>query len=202
MPTIGAFSGWPPSEPANGASNANTPPSAATSQYPPVAGSAAMATMGWSSAMPPVEPRKAASPKAKTPPSAATSQYPPPSAVVAMPTTGRLGDDVERSPRAGAPNARTALGGTGPVAAAVGRGGSARTSAAGTAQERGEGGRAAERRLGRRTARTARWAFNSRSGSGRPPGGPARCPASRGPPRRSVLRPAGSGSGSGTPTAG
>ena len=38
----------------------------------------------------PVEPWKAASPKANTPPSDPTSQYPPSSGVAAMPTTGAL----------------------------------------------------------------------------------------------------------------
>jgi len=35
-----------------------------------------MPTIGWSSAVAPVEPKKPASPKLKIPPSAATSQYP------------------------------------------------------------------------------------------------------------------------------
>jgi hypothetical protein len=40
--------------------------------------------------VPPIEPWKAASPKAKMPPSAAMVQYPPPSGVGARPTTGWL----------------------------------------------------------------------------------------------------------------
>ncbi len=49
-----------------------------------------MPTTGWLRWMAPVEPKKAASPKAKTPPSRATVQYPPPSDVPAIPTTGWL----------------------------------------------------------------------------------------------------------------
>ena len=51
------------------------PPSAATSQYPPVATSSARPTIGATSGLPPIEPKNWASgPKAKMPPSAATSQ--------------------------------------------------------------------------------------------------------------------------------
>ena len=52
------------------------PPSAATSQYPPVTGSAAMPTTGASRCFPPIDPKKPAPPKAKTPPSDATKRYP------------------------------------------------------------------------------------------------------------------------------
>ena len=60
--------------PRNGASKLKMPPSAATSQYPPVAGSAAMPTTGRFRRVCPVEPWKAASPKLKMPPSEATIQ--------------------------------------------------------------------------------------------------------------------------------
>src|SRR4051794_35596480 len=47
MPTIGSLSGWSPADPANGASPyANTPPSAAASQYPCPDGVDAMPTTG------------------------------------------------------------------------------------------------------------------------------------------------------------
>ena len=51
---------------------------------------AVIPTIGLLSAMAPVEPKKAASPKAKIPPSDATSQYPFPEGVAARPTIGRL----------------------------------------------------------------------------------------------------------------
>ena len=74
MPTMGAVRAIPPVEPKNLASpKQNTPPSAATSQYPPPSGVAAMPTIGAVRAIPPAEPKKAA-PKLNTPPSAATSQ--------------------------------------------------------------------------------------------------------------------------------
>ena len=80
------------------------PPSDATSQYPPPSEVAAMPTMGALRGLPPMEPRKAASPKEKMPPSDATSQYPPPDVVAAAPTYGRL--EVTGGPGAGAfPNA-------------------------------------------------------------------------------------------------
>ena len=44
--------------------------------------------IGLFNLMAPVDPKKAASPKAKIPPSDATSQYPLPDAVEAMPTIG------------------------------------------------------------------------------------------------------------------
>ena len=61
-------------DPKNGASKVKMPPSAPTSQYPPVTGSGAMPTTGALSGIPPIEPSKGASPKAKIPPSAPTSQ--------------------------------------------------------------------------------------------------------------------------------
>jgi hypothetical protein len=48
----------------------------------------AIPTTGRFSVIAPVEPWKAASPKAKMPPSVATSQYPLPDGVDAIPTTG------------------------------------------------------------------------------------------------------------------
>ena len=56
MKRMDAFSGLPPIEPKNGALKAKTPPSDATSQYPPVAPSAAMPTTGLLSFRPPVDP--------------------------------------------------------------------------------------------------------------------------------------------------
>ncbi len=53
---------------------AKTPPSLATSQYPPPSDVAAMPTIGAFRWMPPVEPSKGAFPKAKMPPSEATAQ--------------------------------------------------------------------------------------------------------------------------------
>jgi len=53
-----------------------------------VAPSALMPTTGRLRWRPPIDPWKAASPKAKIPPSLATSQYPRPSAVGARSTTG------------------------------------------------------------------------------------------------------------------
>ena len=53
-------------------------------------GLAAMPTIGWLRRMPPVDPRKRASPKLKMPPSVATSQYPLPDGVAAMSTTARF----------------------------------------------------------------------------------------------------------------
>ena len=47
--------------------------------------------MGLLSGMPPIEPRKGASPNAKTPPSDATSQYPSALGVRAAPTTDGAG---------------------------------------------------------------------------------------------------------------
>src|SRR5262249_43299641 len=61
--------------PSNGALKANTPPSAATSQYPAPLGSAAIPTHGAISRKLPADHRKGA-PKLKIPPSAASSQYP------------------------------------------------------------------------------------------------------------------------------
>ena len=75
MPTTGALSLRLPVEPQNPASpKLNTPPSAATSQYPRPSGVAAMPTTGALSLRLPVEPQNPASPKLNTPPSAATSQ--------------------------------------------------------------------------------------------------------------------------------
>src|SRR5664280_1209681 len=90
MPVVAATWGIEATDPRNGASKAKTPPSSATSQYPPVDESAAMSITGALRVLPPIEPWKAASPKADTPPSAATSQYPPPSLVDVMATTGAL----------------------------------------------------------------------------------------------------------------
>ncbi len=53
---------------------AKTPPSAATSRYPPPVRVGAIPTTGWFSRMSPVDPWNGASPKANTPPSAATNQ--------------------------------------------------------------------------------------------------------------------------------
>ena len=60
-------------EPRYGASKPNTPPSEATSQYPPVVGSAAMPTIGALRWVPAMEPRYGAS-KPNTPPSEATRE--------------------------------------------------------------------------------------------------------------------------------
>ena len=49
-----------------------------------------MPTTGLLRGCPPIEPWKAASPKANNPPSVATFQYPFPSPVAAMPTIGWL----------------------------------------------------------------------------------------------------------------
>src|SRR5688500_7171510 len=79
MATIGAVNRVAPMLPANGASpNANTPPSAAASQYPSPVGVDAMATIGAVNRVAPMLPANGASPNANTPPSAAASQYPPP----------------------------------------------------------------------------------------------------------------------------
>ena len=93
MATTGLVSLTAPIEPRNGASKANTPPSDATVQYPPVAGSAAIPTIGRLRCVPPIEPKKGALPKEKIPPSEATVQYPAPvapsaSVTGAMPTMG------------------------------------------------------------------------------------------------------------------
>ena len=82
MATTGLVSLTAPIDPKNGASKANTPPSDATVQYPPVAGSAAMPTMGLLSLRRPWTRGTAALPKVKIPPSEATVQYPVPSAPV------------------------------------------------------------------------------------------------------------------------
>ena len=75
IPVIGAARGLSAIEPWNGASpKANTPPSAAASQYPGPSGAAAIPTAGALRCLPPIDPSKVASPKANTPPSAATSQ--------------------------------------------------------------------------------------------------------------------------------
>ena len=75
MPTIGLLRCLPPIEPKNPASPwANTPPSAATIQYPNPVGEAAMPTIGEFSLMAPSEPWYTASPKVKMPPSPAASQ--------------------------------------------------------------------------------------------------------------------------------
>jgi hypothetical protein len=66
---------------------ANTPPSAATSQYPDPPGATAMPSTGALRCLPPIEPWKTAEPKAKMPPSAATNQYPLPSWVGLIPNT-------------------------------------------------------------------------------------------------------------------
>ena len=81
---------WPAADPSDGASKANTPPSAATIQYPDPDGAAAIPTIGWFNRMLPVEPWNEASPKEKMPPSRATSQYPRPDGVDAIPTIGWL----------------------------------------------------------------------------------------------------------------
>ena len=66
---------FPPYEPYQGASpNAKTPPSDATSQYPPPFGTPAIPTIARFSRCPAVEPMKGAPPKLKTPPSEPTSQ--------------------------------------------------------------------------------------------------------------------------------
>jgi hypothetical protein len=51
-----------------------TPPSVATSQYPPPDGDGAMATIGSFNRIDPAEPKNPASPNVNTPPSRATSQ--------------------------------------------------------------------------------------------------------------------------------
>jgi len=107
MATTPRLSTRPPVDPAKGASKANTPPSAATSQYPPVAVSRAIPTTGRVRGVAPMEPEKRASPKANTPPSAATSQYPASSAVAAMPTTGACSTRPPVDPAKGASKANT-----------------------------------------------------------------------------------------------
>lgn len=82
--------GSAPRDPRNGASKLNTPPSAPSIQYPPVAGSPAMPTTGLLSGVPPIDPWNTASPKANMPPSDPAFQYPPPSGVGVSATTGRL----------------------------------------------------------------------------------------------------------------
>ena len=60
-----------------------------------------MPTMGLLRWIPPVEPKKAASPKEKMPPSEATFQYPLPFGVAAIPTIGWVrwpGAPWERKP--------------------------------------------------------------------------------------------------------
>src|SRR5882724_125660 len=52
---------------------------------------AAPATIGWLRRMPPVDPRKRASPNEKMPPSDAISQPPLPVGVLAIPTIGWVG---------------------------------------------------------------------------------------------------------------
>ena len=59
MATTGLVSLTAPIDPKNGASKAKTPPSDATVQYPPVAGSAAMPTMGLLSLTPAHRPVEA-----------------------------------------------------------------------------------------------------------------------------------------------
>ena len=94
MPTTGeAKRSNRPVEPQKCASpKLNTPPSAATSQYP--------LPLGFVTAMPnrpatlslmlPVEPWKRASPKLNTPPSHAINQYPWPDFVAAIALTGEF----------------------------------------------------------------------------------------------------------------
>src|SRR5581483_9921716 len=81
----------PAPEPWNTASpKANTPPSAATNQYPRPDGAAAMPTTAWFSSRPPKDPANTASPKANTPPSDAATHAPCPVAVAAAPTMAVL----------------------------------------------------------------------------------------------------------------
>jgi hypothetical protein len=75
MATIGEARRRSPSEPRNGAEpKAKTPPSSATSQYPPPLGTAAMPTTGWAGFLSAREPKKGALPKLCTPPSSEASQ--------------------------------------------------------------------------------------------------------------------------------
>src|SRR5581483_371096 len=107
--TIGWLRRVPPIEPKNPASpKAKTPPSAATSQYPPPDGAAAIPTIGWLRRVPPIEPKNPASPKAKTPPSAPADQYPRPVAVEAMATMRPLLPTVT-PPRFGASPKRSTV---------------------------------------------------------------------------------------------
>src|SRR2546422_10208997 len=68
-----------------------------------------MPMIGWLRRMAPVEPKKAASPKAKTPPSVAVSQYPSPEGVASMATIGWLSRRPASEPSDPAlPKAKTA----------------------------------------------------------------------------------------------
>src|ERR1700753_970733 len=70
-----------------------------------------MATIGALRRIAPVEPKKAALPKAKMPPSEATAQYPRPSGVAAIPTTGAAKpSSVVPGTAVAVPNAVTAFG--------------------------------------------------------------------------------------------
>ena len=61
-PTIGRLSASDAADPRNHASNANTPPSVATSQYPDPSGSGTIERTGARRRVPPVDPRNRASP--------------------------------------------------------------------------------------------------------------------------------------------
>ena len=75
MPTMGAWSLTPPSEPSKGASPyVNTPPALATSQYPWSSFVGVMATMGWARGRPPADPYAPALPKFHTLPWALANQ--------------------------------------------------------------------------------------------------------------------------------
>src|SRR5204863_208158 len=65
---------------------------------------AVMATIGWLSTVPPIDPAKRALPNVNTPPSRATNQYPweSPLAVAAMPTIGWSTCRPAMDPRGGA----------------------------------------------------------------------------------------------------
>src|SRR6266511_579809 len=65
---------------------------------------AAPVTIGWLRCIPPVDPRKRASPSEKMPPSPATSQAPVPAGVLAIATTGWLSRSTLPS-TAASPNA-------------------------------------------------------------------------------------------------
>ena len=98
MPTTGALSGLPPREPWKRAlPKENTPPSAATSQYPSPVGAAAMPTMGASEVN--GVARSGAVPQGATWPVRSASQYPVPAAERAIPTTVPDGSAVEHAVR-------------------------------------------------------------------------------------------------------
>ncbi len=137
----------------------NTPPSEATSQYPPPSAAAAIPTTGLLSGLPPMEPKNPALPKLKTPPSEATSQYAWPASVAALPTIGLLSVRLPSDPWNGAPpNPKTPPSdAASQYDAPEGPNGKRNAISAGAGLEAGEqvaGGRAAERAEERPGVRT------------------------------------------------